>query len=98
MAPDKHIPVEDFFRPPPRTEASISPDGTRIANLAPWRNRLNVWVRSVESDLGPHLDARCVTADRPAVSSAISGPTIHGGSSTPRTQEATRTGTSTESI
>ncbi|MEV0227666.1 S9 family peptidase [Streptomyces sp. NPDC050704] len=51
--------VEDFFGPPARTRASISPDGTRIAYLAPWRERLNVWVESVDAD----EEARCVTAD-----------------------------------
>lgn len=39
--------------------ATISPDGTRIAYLAPWKDRLNVWVHSVDSD----GDARCITAD-----------------------------------
>lgn len=59
MATHEHIPVEDLFRPPTRAEASISPDGKRIACLAPWRNRLNVWVQSLHDD----GDARCVTAD-----------------------------------
>ena len=54
-----HLAVEDFFSAPVRTGASISPDGTRIAYLAPWRERLNVWVESVDSD----EEARCVTAD-----------------------------------
>ncbi|MFD8089423.1 S9 family peptidase [Streptomyces malaysiensis] len=54
-----HLAIEDLFGPPVRTRASISPDGTRIAYLAPWRDRLNVWVESVDSDAG----ARCVTAD-----------------------------------
>ncbi|MGW6035612.1 alpha/beta fold hydrolase [Gordonia terrae] len=53
------IPLEDFFSPPQRTGATISPDGTRIAFLAPWRNRLNVWVE----DLEPGSEPRCVTAD-----------------------------------
>lgn len=51
--------VEEFFDSPVRTGASISPDGTRIAYLAPWRERLNVWVQSVAAD----EEARCVTAD-----------------------------------
>lgn len=51
--------VEDFFSPPERAGAQISPDGTRIAYLAPWRNRLNVWVQDVEGAEEP----RCVTAD-----------------------------------
>ncbi|MCR5979910.1 alpha/beta fold hydrolase [Gordonia jinghuaiqii] len=53
------IPLEDFFSPPQRAGATISPDGTRIAFLAPWRNRLNVWVE----DLEPASEPRCVTAD-----------------------------------
>ena len=58
------ISVEDFFSPPERAGAQISPDGTRIAYLAPWRNRLNVWVRDLGSD-GSEGDTepRCVTAD-----------------------------------
>ncbi|MFI6347403.1 alpha/beta fold hydrolase [Streptomyces sp. NPDC050560] len=54
-----HLSVEHFLDAPVRTAASISPDGSRIAYLAPWRNRLNVWVESVE----PGGDARPVTAD-----------------------------------
>lgn len=38
------IAVEDLFRLSERSGASISPDGTRLAFLAPWRNRLNVWI------------------------------------------------------
>lgn len=58
MQPDL-ITVEDFFSPPERTAATISPDGTRIAYLAPWRNRLNVWIQPLDED----APARCVTAD-----------------------------------
>lgn len=54
-----HLTAEDFFSPPVRTSASISPDGSRIAYLAPWRGRLNVWVESTEGA----GTARCVTAD-----------------------------------
>ncbi|ATL85230.1 MerR family transcriptional regulator [Streptomyces malaysiensis] len=54
-----HLAGEDFFSAPVRTGASISPDGTRIAYLAPWRERLNVWVESGDSD----EEARCVTTD-----------------------------------
>ncbi|GAA3352150.1 S9 family peptidase [Saccharopolyspora gregorii] len=59
MALPDILPVEAFFDSPERAGASISPDGTRIAYLAPWKNRLNVWVRGVEDD----SEARCVTAD-----------------------------------
>ncbi len=53
------ISVEDLFDPPERAGARISPDGTRIAYLAPWRNRLNIWVQDLAGDTEP----RCVTAD-----------------------------------
>jgi dipeptidyl aminopeptidase/acylaminoacyl peptidase len=59
MALPELITVEDLFAPPVRAGATISPDGTRIAFLAPWRNRLNVWVQPV----GDPDAARCVTAD-----------------------------------
>jgi dipeptidyl aminopeptidase/acylaminoacyl peptidase len=59
MALPELISVEDFFNPPTRAAATISPDGTKIAFLAPWRNRLNVWVQSLDTDSEP----RCVTAD-----------------------------------
>jgi dipeptidyl aminopeptidase/acylaminoacyl peptidase len=52
------ITVEDLFSPPARTGATISPDGTRIAYLAPWKDRLNVWVENVDG-----TETRCVTAD-----------------------------------
>ncbi|QRY45878.1 S9 family peptidase [Mycolicibacterium boenickei] len=59
MALPELISVEDFFSPPERAAAKISPDGTRIAYLAPRKNRLNVWVQDLDGDAPP----RCVTAD-----------------------------------
>lgn len=59
MALPELISVEDFFSPPERTAAKISPDGTRIAFLAPWKNRLNVWIQDLDRNASP----RCVTAD-----------------------------------
>ncbi|MDG5481697.1 S9 family peptidase [Mycolicibacterium gadium] len=55
------ISVEDLFKSPVRAGAAISPDGTRVAYLAPWRDRLNIWVASLDGDFG--ADARRVTAD-----------------------------------
>jgi len=60
MALPDPISVEDFFRPPTRAAASISRDGTKIAFLAPWKDRLNVWVQDLDADAD---EARCVTAD-----------------------------------
>lgn len=56
----QRISVEEFFSPPERAGAAISPDGTRIAYLAPWRNRLNIWVQDLDA---PDSEPRCVTAD-----------------------------------
>jgi dipeptidyl aminopeptidase/acylaminoacyl peptidase len=60
MALPDVISVEDFFRPPVRAAATISPDGTNIAFLAPWKDRLNVWVQGLEPEAD---EPRCVTAD-----------------------------------
>ncbi|MEE2039935.1 S9 family peptidase [Nocardiopsis sp. CT-R113] len=54
------IDVEEFFSDPEFSGASISPDGTRIAYLAPKHGRTNVWVRGIEEE---HGDAVCVTHD-----------------------------------
>ncbi|SEH54058.1 Dipeptidyl aminopeptidase/acylaminoacyl peptidase [Mycolicibacterium rutilum] len=59
MALPDLLTVEDLFSPPVRAAATISPDGTRIAFLAPWKNRLNVWVENLDGSTEP----RCVTAD-----------------------------------
>jgi dipeptidyl aminopeptidase/acylaminoacyl peptidase len=59
MTRPERISVDDFFKPPVRAAASISPDGTRIAYLAPWRDRLNIWVQG----LNEHDEPRRVTAD-----------------------------------
>src|SRR3954469_8803012 len=54
----KRYPVEAFFSDPVRTGATISPDGTRIAYVAPENNRLNVWIEPVDGG-----EAVCVTHD-----------------------------------
>src|SRR5258708_7052998 len=38
------IPITDFFDNPKISSAHISPDGTRLAFLAPENGKLNVWV------------------------------------------------------
>lgn len=38
-------PLEDFFRNSERTGYQISPDGTRISFLAPYKDRMNLFVR-----------------------------------------------------
>ncbi|NKY99478.1 S9 family peptidase [Nocardiopsis alborubida] len=67
-APSNLIAVEEFFNPPARSRAVLSPDGTKVAYLAPWRDRLNVFVRDLDSDWSAPDDiegsgARRVTAN-----------------------------------
>ncbi|TQM09306.1 S9 family peptidase [Pseudonocardia kunmingensis] len=54
------IEVEEFFSDPGFIVPTISPDGTRIAYLAPHRGRRNIWVRGVDQT---HDDAVPVTSD-----------------------------------
>jgi dipeptidyl aminopeptidase/acylaminoacyl peptidase len=64
--PSTPIPVEGFFGPPTRSRALLSPDGASVAYLAPWRGRLNVFVRDVDSDWATPDDAsgaRRLTSD-----------------------------------
>ncbi len=63
MALPARISVEDFFGAPERAGATISPDGTRIAYLAPWKERLNVWVQDLDPAGNFDGEPRCVTAD-----------------------------------
>ncbi|OGC92124.1 MAG: peptidase S9 [candidate division Zixibacteria bacterium RBG_16_53_22] len=53
------IPRDIIFGNPVRTAPHISPDGTRMAYLAPVEGVLNVWVRTIGSD-----DDRPVTRDK----------------------------------
>ncbi|MFQ6607901.1 MAG: S9 family peptidase [Fidelibacterota bacterium] len=43
------IPMEDFFRNPTKTGFKISPDGSKLAFLQPWKDRLNVHVQEISS-------------------------------------------------
>ena len=51
--------IDDLLRPPERSAIMISPDGTRLAYLAMWHQRLNIWVEEIDAGTPP----RCVTAD-----------------------------------
>ena len=42
------IPLEHFFDDPERAAARVSPDGRRLAWLAPGDGTLNVWVAPVD--------------------------------------------------
>lgn len=47
------IPLEDFFRNSPQTAFQISPDGQHISFLAPYHDRMNIFVRATEEEVAP---------------------------------------------
>jgi dipeptidyl aminopeptidase/acylaminoacyl peptidase len=55
------IPIEELFALPAFSSWTLSPDGTRLAYLAPAYGHLNVWVRGVDQE---HADAVLVTHSR----------------------------------
>lgn len=44
------IPVESFFKNPEKTSYTISPNGKFIAYLAPYQNRLNIFIRDIDEE------------------------------------------------
>ncbi|MEJ6980789.1 prolyl oligopeptidase family serine peptidase [Pedobacter sp. P351] len=44
----KKIPIEDFFRNPVKTSFKISPDGRYISYQQPYKNRMNIFVQSID--------------------------------------------------
>ncbi|MBL7129626.1 MAG: S9 family peptidase [Ignavibacteria bacterium] len=44
------IPLRDFFKNPDKTYYQISPNGEYLAYLAPYENRLNIFVQKIGSD------------------------------------------------
>lgn len=54
-----HVTLEDFFRDPIASGARVSPDGSKLAYLAPHDGRMNVWTRLVAGGEG-----RVVTRDK----------------------------------
>ncbi|MCC7051997.1 MAG: S9 family peptidase [Gemmatimonadaceae bacterium] len=53
------IPIETLFSAPEAADAALSPDGSAVAYLAPWRGRLNIHLRFLD---GP-ARVRRITAD-----------------------------------
>src|SRR5260221_8801803 len=53
------IPLQDFFRNPKAAGYNLTDDGKFLAFLAPWQNRLNVWVQSTTG--GEHTRLTDVT-------------------------------------
>ncbi len=57
------IPLSVLFGNPERVSPRISPDGTRLAWIAPLGGVLNVWLAAVSADQGLDLDAAQVVTD-----------------------------------
>ena len=47
------IPIEDFFRNSAETAYQISPDGSHLSYMAPWHDRMNVFVKPLSGDAEP---------------------------------------------
>ncbi len=68
MAVQPVIAVEEFFAEPQFAVPMISPDGTRIAYLAPHRGRRNIWVRGVDQTHDDSDDTACRSGQAPLAS------------------------------
>lgn len=63
MAASNLLPLEVLFGAPTFSRAQISPDGTRIAYLSPWRGRLNIWVVDRDAIADTQRAPRRLTSD-----------------------------------
>ena len=46
----KQYPLEDFFKNPEKTAYQISPDGKYYSFMAPYEDRMNIFVQAVDQD------------------------------------------------
>lgn len=51
----RQIPLEDFFKNPEKTRFQISPDGKYVSYMAPYENRMNIFVQEVGKDSAVRL-------------------------------------------
>jgi dipeptidyl aminopeptidase/acylaminoacyl peptidase len=51
----RQIPLEDFFRNPEKARFQISPDGKYYAYMAPWNDRMNIFVQEIGKDSAVRL-------------------------------------------
>ena len=85
------VPRDVLFGNPDKVGPSLSPDGTKIAYIAPYEGVLNVWVGPADGS----AEASPVTDDTTVASGPTCSCTTTVTSSTRRTPPATRTGGST---
>ena len=55
VPPAKQYAVEDFFRNPEKTGFSLSPDGKYYAYMAPYKDRLNIFVQEIGKESATQL-------------------------------------------
>lgn len=51
----REIPLKDFFKNPEKAGYSISPNGKYIAYLAPYNDRMNIFVQEIGSDVSTRI-------------------------------------------
>ena len=51
----RQIPLEDFFKNPEKSRFQISPDGKYYSFLAPWQDRMNIFVQEIGKDSAVRL-------------------------------------------
>ncbi len=51
----KRYPLEDFFRNPEKTAYQISPNGTYYSYMAPYEDRMNIFIRAIDKDTAIRL-------------------------------------------
>ncbi|MFC2102636.1 S9 family peptidase [Bacteroidota bacterium] len=51
----KQIPLEDFFKNPEKSRYRISPDGKYYSYMAPYENRMNIFVQEIGTDNATRL-------------------------------------------
>jgi len=51
----KQIPLEDFFKNPEKSRYRISPDGKYYSYMAPYENRMNIFVQEIGTDSATRL-------------------------------------------
>lgn len=49
----ERIPLRDFFRNPEKASYKISPDGKTLSFMAPYRNRMNIFIQPADLSSGP---------------------------------------------
>ena len=58
------VPLENFFKNPEKAGYQISPDGKYFSYMAPYENRLNLFVQEVGSDKATRITSETTSVHR----------------------------------